>query len=108
MNTCEIEIKNNTYKLCLNRNSIKEMERKGFDIQKFAQQPITYMDILWYGGFVKNHSELSLEKTTELIEEYQNEGGDVEEVITFLAEEYASFVSAPADTKLKKAKITRI
>ena len=108
MNICEIEIGGKTYKLCLTRKSIKEMERLGFDLQEFAKKPFTYIDILMYGGFIKYQEELSLDDVSELIDTYRLEGGDVNEIMEFLSEEYASFMSAPTDTKLKKAKITRV
>lgn len=109
MNTCVIEIDGKEYSLSLTRNSVKKIEAKGFDIQEFARKPITMMDILWYGGFLVESPEISIDETTKLLESYQNEGGDVQEVIQFLAEEYASFANAPTDTKsVKKAKINKV
>lgn len=102
MNNCVIDINGKEYTLALTRNSVKAMEAAGFDVQSFMQKPITMMDIVWFGGFVKNYPELTITQTSSLLEEYQNEGGDVNEVVTFLVEEYSAFVNAPADTKSKK------
>lgn len=108
MNTCTIEIGGNEYTLCLTRESIKEMEKQGFNIQDFMAKPITYMDILWVGGFYANHRNINKTKALNLQDEYKKEGGDVNEVIEFLVNEYANFVNAPADTKsVKKAKIVK-
>lgn len=108
MNTCIIEINGEEYNLCLTRKSVKEMEKLGFNIQKFMDKPITYMDLLWHGGFIANYKTYSQEKTLDLMETYKSEGGDVSEVIEFLADEYANFVNAPTDTKpTKKAKIVK-
>lgn len=111
MNTCTIEIKDKEYTLCLTREAVKQIENMGFNIQNFIQKPITYQDILWYGGFVANHSNVNPNLAIKLMESYKEEGGDVNEVLEFLSEEYSNFVNAPTDTaskkKMKKAKIVK-
>ena len=108
MNTCIIEINGEEYNLRLTRKSIQEIEKFGSNIQKFMHKPIAYMDLLWHGGFIANYKTYSQEKTLDLMETYKSEGGDVSEVIEFLADEYANFVNAPTDTKpTKKAKIVK-
>lgn len=111
MNTCTIEIKDKEYTLCLTREAVKQIENMGFNIQNFIQKPITYQDILWYGGFVANHSTVNPNLAIKLMETYKEEGGDVNEVLEFLSEEYSNFVNAPTDTaskkKMKKAKIVK-
>ena len=107
MKKCEIEIGEKTYSLYLTRSSVKDIESKGFNLQDFADKPITMIDLLWYGGFIANHRDVNPTLSQKLFEQYEEEGGDTMEVINFLAESYTNFVSAPADTKLKKkAKIT--
>ena len=108
MNTCTIEIGEKQYTLCLTREAVKKIEALGFNISNFVNAPITYMDILWYGGFIANHSDVNPNLSVKLMETYKNEGGDINEVIEFLAEEYSNFVNAPADTESKKkAKIVK-
>lgn len=108
MNKCIIEIRDKEYTLCLTREAVKKMEDLGFNIQAFVNKPVSMMDILWYGGFVANHKEVSKNLAEKLMESYQEEDGDINEVIEFLAEEYSNFVNAPADTeKKKKAKIVK-
>lgn len=102
MNTCTINVGEKDYTLCLNRNAIKEMEKLGFNIQTFMAKPVTQMDVLWYGGFLTKHKNLSQNTVLGLLDKYREEGGDVNEVIEFLAEEYSNFVNAPTDTKAKK------
>lgn len=108
MNTCTIEIKDKEYTLCLTREAVKKIEAMGFNIQNFIQKPITYQDILWYGGFVAKHPDVNPNLAIKLMESY-SEDGDVDEVLEFLSEEYSNFVNAPADTasKKKKAKIVK-
>lgn len=108
MNTCIIEINGKEYTLCLTRESVKEIEKLGFNIQNFIQKPITYQDVLWYGGFTAKHIDVNSNLAIKLMESYKQEGGDVNEVLEFLAEEYSNFVNAPTDTaSKKKAKIVK-
>lgn len=108
MNTCVIEINGKEYTLCLTRAAVKAIENRGFNIQSYVEKPITYMDVLWYGGFVANHPDVNPNLASTLLETYKEEGGDEWEVIEFLANEYSNFVNAPADTKYKKkAKINK-
>lgn len=108
MNTCTIEINDKEYTLCLTREAVKKIEAMGFNIQNFIQKPITYQDILWYGGFIAKHPEVNPNLAIKLMESY-SEDGDVDEVLEFLSEEYSNFVNAPTDTasKKKKAKIVK-
>ena len=108
MNTCTIEINEKEYTLCLTREAVKKIEGMGFNIQNFIQKPITYQDILWYGGFIAKHPEVNPNLAVKLMETYSQDG-DVNEVLEFLSEEYSNFVNAPADTasKKKKAKIVK-
>lgn len=110
MRKCEIEISEKTYTLELNRNSIKWLEANGFVAEEFDIKPLTYIDLLWTSGFVKNHPNLTDIEVLSLLDKYESEGGDVQEVINFLGEEYRNFILALADTKSKKkkAKITTI
>lgn len=108
MNTCTIEVGDKEYTLCLTRESVKEIEKLGFNIQSFMNKPVTYMDILWYGGFIAKHKTVSQNLSLKIMDTYKAEGGDVNEVIEFLAGEYSNFVNAPTDTKAKKkAKIVK-
>ncbi len=108
MNTCVINISDKDYTLCLTREAIKVIESMGFNINNFIAKPVTYMDTLWYGGFIANHKDVNPNLAVKLLETYQNEGGDINEVLNFLGNEYSNFVNAPTDTNSKKkAKITK-
>ena len=111
MNTCIIEVNEKEYTLCLTREAVKQIEDMGFNIQNFIQKPITYQDILWFGGFIAKHPSVTPSLSIKIMESYREEGGDVNEVLEFLSEEYSNFVNAPTDTaskkKKKKAKIVK-
>lgn len=109
MRKCEIEISEKTYVLELNRNSIKWLEANGFVAEEFERKPLTYIDLLWTSGFVKNYPTMTINEGATLLDKYESEGGDIQEIIDFLADEYKNFILALTDTKSnpkKKAKIT--
>lgn len=107
MNICTINITDKEYNLCLTREAVKVIESKGFNIQTFVNKPVTMTELLWYAGFIPNHKEVNQNLSVKLLETYREEGGDINEVVEFLAEEYSNFVNAPADTATKKAKIVK-
>ena len=107
MNICTINIADKDYDLCLNREAVKVIENKGFNIQTFVNKPVTMTELLWFAGFIPNYKEVNQNLSVKLLETYRAEGGDVNEVIEFLAEEYSNFVNAQTDTATKKAKIVR-
>jgi hypothetical protein len=109
MRKCEIEISDKTYILELNRNSIKWLEANGFVAEEFERKPLTFIDLLFTSGFVKNNPAITVNEGAMLLDKYESEGGDVQEIIDFLADEYKTFILALTDTKSKpkkKAKIT--
>lgn len=104
MRKCTINIKDKDYDITLTRDSVKWLESRGFSIEDFDKKPITYYDILWQSGFIANHSEVNPNLAEKLMKGYEEEDGDVTEVIRFLIEEYTNFIDALADTNLKKKK----
>lgn len=108
MNTCIIEINEKEYQFCLTREAIKWLESRGVDLQEFNSKVITYIDEIWMAGLLSKHAELSEKDALQLMKTYQEEGGNIMEVINFLVEEYANFIRALAVTESKKkAKIVK-
>ena len=109
MRKCSININDKDYVIEINRDSIVWLEARGFSVSEFTKKPITYIDMIWTSGFLKNHSEVNQSLALKLMETYKEEGGDIMEIINFILEEYQSFISALSDTKpKKKATITEI
>lgn len=102
MKKCTINIKNKDYELVLTRNSVKWLENFGFSLEEFDKKPVTYYDILWNAGFVEKYPHIHPGLAEKLRESYEEEEGDVNEVIKFVVQEYTSFIHALTDTKSKK------
>ena len=102
MRKCKINIEDKDYELSLTRKSVIWLEKQGFDLTKVEQQPITTYNMMFEAGFKQDYPEIN---ASELLEKYEEEGGDITEVVTFLIEEYVAFINALTDTKSKKKKM---
>ena len=104
MKKCTINIKDKDYELVLTRNSVKWLENYGFSLEEFDRKPVTFYDILWNAGFVEKYPHIHPGLAEKLRESYEEEDGDVKEVIRFIVQEYTTFIHALADTESKKKK----
>lgn len=102
MKKCKINIEEKDYELCLTRKTVMWLESKGFSLEKVQEQPITIYSLMFEAGFKANYPDLD---ASELMEKYEEEGGDVSEVISFMINEYVTFINALTDTKSKTKKI---
>ena len=93
----------------LGLNSLFTSILQVLNIAELGNKTITYIDLFWVAGLIAKHGELRENEALDLRQEYENEGGDVMEVITFLINEYTNFLDALTDTgsKKKKAKIVK-
>lgn len=102
MRKCTINVNKKDYDLVLTRNSVKWLEGNGFSLDDFEKKPVTYYDILWNAGFIEKYPHVHPQLAEKLMNSYEEEGGDVKEVIRFIFEEYVNFINALADTKSEK------
>lgn len=109
MNTAIIEVKEKEYKFCLNRDSIKWLEGRGFNLAEIDVKTITCIEELWLAGLVENYPDMTQKEAIQLMDDYKSENGDISEIIQFLIDEHSNFINALTDTesKKKKAKIVK-
>lgn len=100
--TVEIGGKNYTFEL--DRTTVIYLEEEvGFAVSKVEAQPVTQSRNIWVGGLQKHHPKLKFATRVDLYHTFQEEGGDVSEIVAFLIEQYASFLQTiPNDTQKKK------
>lgn len=104
-----IEVGEKEYKLGFpNRMAVKNAEAKGMSIVEGTDKLVTAMDKIFYGGLLAYQSEITEEEALEVLEAYLAEGGDINEVIPFLTEQYMAFLKSPNGKKKKKAKIVEM
>ena len=102
MRKTKIIIKDREYILSLTRKSVEWLEKQGFNIADVDKKPVTSYMLMFRAGFIQDYPEANAER---LYDEYEAEGGDTSEVVSFLIEEYANFIKSLADTKSKKKKM---
>lgn len=103
-----IDVEEKEYKFALDRNEIVRAEKMGFKLKEIENSPVTQISLFWLVGLHKFHPNLNEKQALGLFDKYIDEGGDVNEVIEFLSNEYAAFFqTTQADTK-KKARVEMI
>ena len=105
MRQLKLKINEKDYILEYNRDSIKWLEREGFDLNDFMRKPVTYLEMLWQSLFIKNYSNtVNPTLALRLMDSYSAEKGQamVMKVISFAIEEYKSFLDALAGTDSEK------
>ena len=64
----------NKYVLEYSKNTILSMERAGFNLDKFGEQPVTMATLLIQGAFAKNHGRTKNE-TRENLQQFEEQRG---------------------------------
>jgi hypothetical protein len=102
-----VDINGKDYEFALDRKEMVRGEGLGFRIDELASKPQTQVSLFWAIGLHKFQPTLRLDKAFDLIDVYMLEGGDVQEVIEFLSNEYQAFTqTTQVDTsKVKKARV---
>jgi len=81
-------------------------ERSGLDIINDGGKILTLSTKLFYTGLLAKHPEIKEDEAMEIMQQYIDEGGEIDEIIQFLTEQYMAFVKSPEGKK--KAKIVEI
>lgn len=103
-NRAIVEIGDQKYTFELDRKAVIYLETEAnFEAAKVEKQPVVQSGNIWVGGLQKHHPKLSYRARMDLLDIFQEEGGDVAEITEFLVGQYASFLQTiPTDTKSKK------
>lgn len=83
----------NKYTLEYSKNTILSMERAGFSLDKFEEQPVLMTTLLVQGAFAKNHGRCK----NETIEKIFNSLKNKEEFLKKLVEMYVEQTDTLAD-----------
>lgn len=81
---------NKDYVLEYNRQSIKIMEKQGFDIDSFMKQPMTMVEIAFEGSFLMNHSNITKAEVQEIYDLFTNKTNLINQLIVMIQETYSS------------------
>ena len=100
---------NHTYILDFNRESVQFAEARGFDWDLIGTQPGTQIPLIWYCAFRRYDKRVSLDKTTQMLEDL---GGMRTDWLKRLKELYdqsmASLIADPDKEDEEAAKNARL
>lgn len=85
--------KNKQYVLEFTRNSVMEMERKGFDATQVVAKPMSTLPDLFAGAFIANHSSTRKKLIDEIYSHFDDKG----ELLSALCEMYRIVLEEFAD-----------
>ena len=84
------------------RKDARRAEDEGLDIINGTTKLLRFSSKLFYTGLLAKQPNITEEKANEILDKYTEEGGDLNEIITFLSEQYSGFMKSPTSTKKKK------
>ena len=103
----EIEVKDKKYLLGYpTRKDAIRAENAGLDVVNIKL--LSMQEVLFYSGLLAKQPEIERDEAFNLMETYQAEGGDLEEITNFLTGQYVAFTKSPDGMKKKKAKIVQM
>ena len=85
------------YTLEYDRMSIKRIESEGFEMEKFASQPMTMVEIVFRGAFYKNYRNMKQAQIDEIYKHSKNKEGLVQKLSDMINECYESLLVDPND-----------
>lgn len=77
---------NKTYELEYSRQSVRQMESQGFNLEDISAKPMTTIPLLFRGAFYKNHRGIKMKFIDELYEKMSDKNG----LLNALIEEYSN------------------
>lgn len=90
------------------RQDAKIAESKGVDLVNNGGKLITLNDKIFWTGLLAKHPSTTEYEAIKIMEKYKEEEGDIDEVISFLTEQYLAFIKSPDGKKKKKAQIVEM
>jgi hypothetical protein len=105
----KIEVNGKEYILAFpTRKDAENAERLGFCLNLMETQPLIQMDKLFHSALLAKQERITAEMAIEIREKYQEEGGDIGEINSFLIEQYMGFFKLKDGKKTKKAETIEI
>lgn len=106
----KIEVEGKEYILAFpTRTDAENAERLGFCLNLLESQPLIQMDKLFHSALLAKQPRITAEMAIDIREKYQDDGGDIGDVNSFLVEQYMGFFkSQNGKKKMKKAETIEI
>ena len=106
----KIEVEGKEYILAFpTRKDAENAEKTGFCLNLMESQPLTQMDKLFHSALLAKQPRITAEMAIDIREKFQDEGGDIGEINSFLIEQYMGFFKFQnGKKKVKKAETIEI
>lgn len=88
----EFNYEGKDYTLEYDRKSIMVMEKNGLRVNEIESQPLSMIEILWQGAFLKNHKNEKADKITDIYEHISNKSDLNAGLISMFTETYTSLI----------------
>lgn len=85
------------YTLAYNRMSVKIIESEGFELEKFATQPMTMIELVFRGAFYKNHRKVSQSIIDDIYKSCPDKNGLITTLTDMITDCYNSLTDEPND-----------
>lgn len=82
----------NKYNLEYSKNTILAMEKAGFNLDKFEEQPVLMTTLLVQGAFAKNHARTKNETVEKIFNSLKNKEAFLEKLIEMYVEQTDALV----------------
>ena len=103
MNTkIELEYEGQNYTLEYDRDGIRMLESRGFNIDEFLKKPMTNIELVFQGAFLKYHPNIKLTTISEIFKECPDKTALVNILNKMIDDSYKSLMSEPEDDDPKK------
>jgi hypothetical protein len=106
----KIEVEGKEYILAFpTRKDAENAERIGFCLNLMETQPLIQMDKLFHSALLAKQDRITAEMATDIRQKFQEEGGDIGDINSFLIDQYVGFfTSQSGKKKAKKAETIEI
>ncbi len=95
------EFEGTDYTLEFTRNSIRQMESKGFKINDIQDKPMTVLPQLFAGAFLVHHRNIKQETVDKIFNQMGNKQELIEKLGAMYAEPLESLFDEPEEGNLK-------
>jgi len=104
-----IEVEGKEYILAFpTRKDAENAERLGFCLNLMETQPLIQMDKFFHSALLAKQERITAEMAIEIREKFQEEGGDIGDINSFLIEQYMGFFKLKDGKNTKKAETIEI
>lgn len=91
--------KGETYTLEYNRMSVKMLEQSGFVLDEFLKKPMTNIELVFAGAFIKNHKKVQQQVIDEIFSKLANKDGLIVQLQKMIQETYESLLEEPDENE---------